>query len=102
MPLKKISNIILLLCSFIFFGDTIVAQNKKGLVGGPWAGNVELRNATIWLEVSKDVKSVAVKFSSINADKNSSGIDTGTVFYKNELGKDFNPLKIELNGLKVG
>ncbi len=101
MPLKKISNIILLLCSFIFLGNTIAAQNKKGLVSGPWVGNIELRNATIWLEVNKDVKTVAVKFAAINADKNSSGVDTGIVFYKNELGKDFNPLKIELNGLKV-
>ena len=39
---------------------TAAAQNKNGLVSGPWAGNVELRNATIWVEVSAAVKNVPV------------------------------------------
>ncbi len=74
-----------------------IAQNKKGLVSGPWAGNVELRNATVWVEVSPLVKSVKVKYYYIK-----NGISEGSVLaYKGELGKDFNPLKIELNGLKM-
>ncbi len=72
-----------------------IAQNKQGLVSGPWAGNVELRNATIWVEVTPDVKSVAVKYHAENSTEGK------TVEYKGELGKDFNPLKIELNGLEM-
>ncbi len=77
------------------------AQNKNGIVSGPWAGNVELRNATIWVELTPDVKTVAVKFAAINPDKKATGLESGTIKFKGELGKDFNPVKIELNGLKI-
>ncbi len=96
MPIKKLLPVL-----FLFFASAVFSQQKNSLVSGPWAGNVELRNATIWVEVSPDVKAVAVKFAAINADKKATGAETGTVKYKGELGKDFNPLKIELNGLKV-
>jgi len=77
------------------------AQNKTGVVSGPWAGNVELRNATIWIEVTPGVKTVAVKFAAVNADKKANGLESGIIKYKGELGKDFNPVKMELNGLKM-
>ncbi|MEI8060193.1 MAG: alkaline phosphatase D family protein, partial [Ferruginibacter sp.] len=63
--------------------------------------NVELRNATIWVEVTSAVKSVAIKFNAQSTVKNATGIERGIVKYKGELGKDFNPIKIELNGLKI-
>ncbi len=91
MGIKKSVSIFFLLLSF-----AATAQNKKGLVSGPWAGNVELRNATIWVEVTPAVKNVAIKFyteGGIMQDK--------TTEYKGELGKDFNPVKIELNGLDM-
>jgi alkaline phosphatase D len=100
MPIRK-------LCSFLFFVtvitccQSIMAQNKNSIVSGPWAGNVELRNATIWVEVTPDVRSVAVKFAAINADKKASGIESSLVKYKGTLGNDFNPVKIDLNGLKI-
>jgi alkaline phosphatase D len=96
MAIKKLLAVL-----FLFTATVIKAQNKNGIVSGPWAGNVELRNATIWVEVTPEVKSVAVKFMAVNADKKSTGIETGIVKYKGELGKDFNPVKIELNGLKM-
>ncbi len=77
--------------SVAFLGLT--AQTNK-LISGPWAGNVELRTAMIWLEVASDVKSVLVKY-----------YDTAhpqvlyTLKYKEPLGKVFNPIKFELNGL---
>ncbi len=80
--------IALLLSSFYLF-----AQNNK-LVSGPWAGNVQMRTAIIWAEVAADVKKVAVKYFKTNVTSN-----IKTVFYKGQLGKDFNPIKIELNGL---
>ena len=91
MGVKKSIGLLLLLVSI-----TVAAQNKNGLVSGPWAGNVELRNATIWVEVTSAVKNIAVKYHAISgnaADK--------TIYYKGELGNDFNPVKIELNGLDI-
>lgn len=96
MPIKK-----LLIAFFLLYTGIAVAQNKYGIVSGPWAGNIEIRNATIWVEVTPDVKSVTVKFTAVNAEKKISGIENGLVKYKGRLGNDFNPLKIELNGLKM-
>jgi len=82
---------------FLFICIHCIAQNKKGLVSGPWAGNVELRNATVWVEVTPLVKSVEVKYFYVDND-----ISEGSVVaYKGELGREFNPLKIELNGLRM-
>jgi len=77
----------------LFYSFSIFAQTNN-LVSGPWAGNVQLRTAVIWAEVSAGVKKVAVKYFKNNAVTNKK-----TVLYKGELGKDFNPIKIELNGL---
>lgn len=79
----------------LFLSVACLAQNKKGLVSGPRAGNVELRNATVWVEVTPEVRQVSVQYYPTNtrAEK--------TVEYKGELGKEFNPLKIELNGLDM-
>ena len=96
MPIKKIFT-----AFFLFITLAATAQNKNGIVSGPWAGNVELRNATIWVEVTPDVKNIAIKFTATNADKTSSGLESGTIKYKGELGNNFNPIKIELNGLKI-
>lgn len=96
MPIQKLLAVL-----FLFITINATAQNKNGLVSGPWAGNVELRNATIWAEVTPAVKSVAVKFAAVNSSKTASGLESGIVKYKGELGKDFNPVKIELNGLKI-
>ena len=83
------------LCLLLFFFSNLRAQQNKKLISGPWAGNVEFRTAMIWLEVSSSVKSVAVKYYSIQ-----NKAITKTIDYKGELGKAFNPLKIELNGLE--
>ena len=82
---------------FTFFFNVSSAQQNNVLISGPWAGNVELRTAMIWLEVAPSVKKVSVTY----APKSDSKI-TKTVTYKGELGKDFNPVKIELNELEFG
>jgi alkaline phosphatase D len=89
---------------FTSFTLAIFAQQNK-LVSGPWAGNVGLRTATIWAEVSPAVKKVSVKYYEVNKativnkifEKPSRIINIQN--YKGELGKDFNPIKIVLNGL---
>ena len=89
MPIKK-----LFIALFLIVSTTLFAQPKNGIVSGPWAGNVELRNASIWVEVTPNVKAVAVNYTMAG------GIPQ-LKKYTGELGKDFNPLKIELNGLEM-
>ncbi len=92
--MRKLSTIILL-----FLSLTTYSQSSN-LISGPWAGNVELRTASIWLEVSSAVKNVAVSYIPMN--ELSSKDNRTTHKYKGELGKSFNPIKIELNGLEFG
>ena len=89
MAIKKSISIIFMLISV-----SVAAQNKSGIISGPWAGNVELRNATIWVEVAPTVKHIAVQFAPVNKP-----LQQQTVLFKNTPGNDFNPIKIELNGL---
>ena len=72
------------------------AQNRIGVISGPRADNVELRSATIWLEVATRVKSVAIQYTNTT-----SHLAPVTIAYKGELGKEFNPIKIDLNGLSM-
>jgi alkaline phosphatase D len=84
------------LAFFLLLSYIVNAQERSGLVSGPWAGNVELRNAVIWAEVGADVKNVAVRYS-----RGTDPTTNRTVLYKGELGKAFNPVKIALNGLDL-
>jgi alkaline phosphatase D len=84
---------VLLNILIIFYCITAFAQQSK-LVSGPWAGNVGLRTATIWAEVAPEVKKITIKYFA----QNNAAI-VKTVLCKTALGNDFNPIKIELNGL---
>jgi len=89
---------LLLSLSFLLLSVFMLpAQNSAGkLISGPWAGNVELRTATIWAEVSPRVKSVAVQF---HPEGKPAAIRKVT--YAGALGKEFNPVKIELGALEM-
>src|SRR4051812_47824586 len=82
--------------TIFFFTFTIIQAQPNVLKSGPWAGNVELRNATIWAEVMPSVKTVAVRYY---PHKNLKAANT--IQYKGILGNNFNPVKIELNGLEI-
>lgn len=69
--------------------------NAQKLISGPMIGNVELRTATIWTEVSPQVKNVAVVY------KKSGDVKLLTEIYKGALGNDFNPVKIDLKNLDM-
>ncbi|MFZ4057278.1 MAG: alkaline phosphatase D family protein [Ferruginibacter sp.] len=73
-----------------------IAQTKSGLVSGPWAGNVELRTASIWLEVGADVRTIAVQYSPVGSKQKPL-----TVLYKGEAERDFSPVKVDLHGLDI-
>ena len=74
-----------------------ILQAKAQLISGPWAGNCELRNVVIWAEVAKGTKTVAVSYA---PETNPAARKTVTA--SPPFNKDFNPLKIELNGLEPG
>lgn len=87
---------------FLIFTTLVIsAQSKPGIISGPMLGQVEMRTANIWVEVAPDVKSVAIKFNAVNADKKANGKENGLWNYKGELGKDFNPVKFNIGGLKI-
>jgi alkaline phosphatase D len=81
---------------FLAFSLGLCAQNKVPVISGPMLGNVELRNAMIWLEVAPSVKKVEIKYY-----EEGGMTQLQSQVYKGELGKDFNPVKFELNGLKM-
>jgi len=85
-----------LIFTFLFFNFSNAQQNKS-LISGPWAGNVELRTAVIWAEVNQTVKKISLNYFPTSNKKN-----IKSVVYKGELGNDFNPIKIEVNGLDIG
>jgi alkaline phosphatase D len=97
----------LLFIAIVFLNTILFAQQNK-LISGPWAGNVGLRMATIWAEVSPSVKKVSVKYFDVSKATTINKVlgkpdpiiyNFNIQNYKGELGKDFNPIKIELNGL---
>ena len=81
--------------AFIYNISFVFAQQNK-LISGPWAGDVQMRTAIIWAEVTADVKKVSVQYY-----KENNPLQKKSVLYKGELGKDFNPIKIQLIALDI-
>ncbi len=79
---------------FVMITNLSFAQRTKGLVSGPMIGNMGMRTATVWLEVSPSVKKLAISYYP-EQDKTAMRKNE----YKGELGKAFNPVKFELEGL---
>lgn len=63
------------------------------IVSGPMLGQVELRDAKIWLEVTPAVKTVKLEYH-----KQGSALKK-QVTYQGQLGKDFNPIQFHVGGL---
>jgi alkaline phosphatase D len=66
------------------------------IISGPMLGPVELRTATLWLQVSAGINSVSVNYwkqghPEISWQKN----------YTGELGREFNPVQLEIGGLDI-
>ena len=72
-----------------------IAQTQK-LKSGPWAGNVELRSAIIWMEVAAGARRVKV-----TCYKLPGRTLAGNFVYEGTLGKEFNPVKVNITGLDV-
>ena len=83
--------------SFSFFLSFFLLLHvfaQPRIIAGPMLGPVELRDAKVWVEVSPEVKSVSLQCYKKGDIKNAK-----TIFYKGELGYDFNPLSFTIGGL---
>lgn len=69
----------------------VAAQPR--IISGPMLGPVELRDAKVWVEVSPEVKSVALQYGKMN------DVKSKTILYKGELGNEFNPIQFTVGGL---
>lgn len=78
---------------FLCLSLSVMAQPK--VIAGPMLGPVEYRDAKVWLEVSAEVKSVALQYNKKGDTKSK------TIQYKGELGNEFNPLSITIGGLDI-
>ncbi len=73
------------------FSLSVAAQPR--IISGPMLGPAELRDAKLWVEVSQDVKSVAVQYYKKGETKSK------TVVYNGKLGNEFNPLQFSIGNL---
>lgn len=80
-----------LLTVFLFCSSSLLAQ----IVSGPMLGQVELRDAKVWLEVAPTVKRVQLVYN-----KKGESAKTRTLAYKGELGNPFNPVQFTIGGLE--
>lgn len=62
-------------------------------MAGPMLGQVELRDAKVWLEVAPSVKSVKLQYGKKGTATKSQ------IEYKGTLGKEFNPIVFTIGGL---
>jgi alkaline phosphatase D len=66
------------------------------VVSGPVLGQVELRTASVWMEVSQQVKSVVLKYWKIS--------EPGKIYlkpFRGALENEFNPVRIDIGGLDM-
>jgi alkaline phosphatase D len=77
---------------------TIHGQSLKpgAIVSGPMLGQVELRTARLWLQVSPDISSVTLMYW-----KEGHPETLWQKSYNGLLGKEFNPIQIEIGGLDI-
>jgi alkaline phosphatase D len=80
--------------SFLLFLLILESSGQPRVVSGPMLGPVELRDAKVWVEVSREVKSVSLKYNRKGETA------TKIISYKGQLGNEFNPLHFVIGGLE--
>ena len=90
---------LLLIFSFSLLALKIVSaqnQNSSLLISGPMLGYVEHREVLIWMEVAESTKKIQLEYK----EQGSAQVPV-RLEYKGELGKKFNPIKMEIGALKM-
>jgi alkaline phosphatase D len=72
-------------------------KSKSGaIISGPMLGQVELRTASIWLQVSSDITSARLIYWKQGHPERS-----WQKIYDGSLGKEFNPIRFDIGGLDI-
>ncbi len=83
-----------------YFMPVVFAQaqsiNEGSVISGPMLGQVELRTASIWVQVSSDITSVALSYWKKGRPETS-----WKKIYDGTLGKEFNPIRMDIGGLDI-
>ena len=83
-----------------YFMPVVFAQaqsiNEGSVISGPMLGQVELRTASLWIQVSSDITSVALSYWKQGHPERS-----WKKFYDGTLGKEFNPIRMDIGGLDI-
>jgi alkaline phosphatase D len=79
-----------LLCFFVLFSKILSCQ----LLAGPMLGQVEYRDAKIWVEVASTAKKLQVQYN-----KKGNAAPSKIVTYNGHLGAEFNPVHLQIGGL---
>lgn len=94
---SRMKKSLLLFSQILCFCMISLAQNKSAfLVSGPMLGYVEHREVLIWMEVAEEVKKVQLVYNERGDIQSAFKVD-----YKGDLGKKYNPIKMEIGGLKM-
>ena len=80
----------------LLLGNILVAsaQTKSAFVSGPMLGNVELRTAHVWCEVTTETDRVTITYRKANNSEAAK-----IITWKGSLGASFNPVTFEIVGL---
>jgi alkaline phosphatase D len=85
---------------FFYLMQAWVAQSQSpqsgSIVSGPMLGQVELRTASVWLQVSPNITSAVLTYWKKGHPEN-----TWQKIYDGALGKEFNPLRIDIGNLEI-
>ena len=83
-----------------YFMPVVFAQaqsiNEGSVISGPMLGQVELRTASLWIQVSSDITSVALSYWKQGHPETS-----WKKIYDGTLGKEFNPIRMDIGGLDI-
>ncbi|MGI8599671.1 MAG: alkaline phosphatase D family protein [Chitinophagaceae bacterium] len=81
-------GLIVLLCFLIIYAA------KSQLIAGPMLGQIEYRDAKIWVEVASTAKKLQVQYN-----KKGNAAPSKIVTYNGLLGAEFNPVHLQIGGL---
>ncbi|HVE61454.1 MAG TPA: alkaline phosphatase D family protein [Chitinophagaceae bacterium] len=79
----------------VFFCFLFCFTLQAQIISGPMLGQVELRDAKIWLEVSSAARNVKLVYNKKGSTQKT------TLTYKGELGNSFNPIQFVVGGLEL-
>jgi alkaline phosphatase D len=91
MQFSKRNLLIVFFCGLL---TASFAQPSSLVISGPMTGQVEMRTAIIWIELSPEVKSATIRYW-----KKSEPRKILQQHYHGQLGREFNPAKFLIGGL---